>query len=147
MAPKEKSVNSFKQIDLILERHELKKTQLRRKILLAFTSSKKSLSQGDLIEILSKDDSTIDRVSIYRNLANLKEAGIVHEVDSNSYVFCSHDCDAHAHLLLFCQMCQRHKEVKDHDRIASFMSALGVFGFFGKQQPIFLKGVCIACSK
>jgi Fur family zinc uptake transcriptional regulator len=133
-------------IDHVLETHSLKKTPLRRSILLAFTEAKTSLTQAELIEIISKDLSVVDRVSIYRNLAHLKDAGVLHEVDANNYVFCSHECEEHAHLLLFCQTCHKHQEVKDHDRISNFMSALGNFRFFGKKQPIFLRGVCTSCT-
>lgn len=133
-------------IDGVLEKHGLKKTPLRRNILLAFAEAKTSLSQASLIEIISKELEAVDRVSIYRNLVHLKEAGVLHEVDANSYVFCFHECEEHAHLLLFCQKCHKHQEVKDHDRIESFMLALGSFRFFGKKQPVFLRGVCSSCA-
>ncbi len=133
-------------IDLVLKKAGLKKTPLRRSILLALAEAKFSLSQADLIEIISKDLDVVDRVSIYRNLSHLKSAAVLHEVDSNSYVFCSHECEEHGHLLLFCQSCHRHQEVKDHSRINDFMLALGDFRFFGSKQPIFLKGICVACA-
>ena len=134
-------------IDTVLEKHSLKKTSLRRKILAAFVENKSSLTQAELIEAVSSDQESVDRVSIYRNLGNLKDAGILHEVDANNYVFCSHECGSHAHLLLFCQNCRRHQEVKDHKKINSFMDELGEFRFFGKKQPIFLKGICAGCTK
>jgi len=134
-------------IDHVLEKHSLKKTPLRRNILLAFSEAKATLSQAQLIEIVSKDMDAVDRVSIYRNLAHLKAAGVLHEVDSNNYVFCSHECEDHAHLLLFCQRCHKHQEVKDHERIDSFLSVLGGFRFFGKEQPVFLRGVCSGCAQ
>ena len=133
-------------IDHVLETHSLKKTPLRRSILLAFAEAKAALTQAELIELISKELGVVDRVSIYRNLASLTKTGVLHEVDSNNYVFCSHECDEHVHLLLFCQKCHKHQEVKDHDRIGSFMSALGEFRFFGKKQPIFLRGVCASCT-
>lgn len=133
-------------IDRVLEVHSLKKTSLRRSILLAFVESKAALSQADLIDAIAKELDGVDRVSIYRNLNHLTEVGVLHEVDTNSYVFCSHDCAEHAHLLLFCQNCHRHQEIKDHDRIGSFMSALGGFRFFGKKDPLFLKGICSSCT-
>jgi len=133
-------------IDRVLEKHGLKKTGLRRGILLAFAEAKSSLTQAELIETVSKESGPVDRVSVYRNLTHLKESGVLHEVDSNNYVFCSHECDDHAHLLLFCQKCHKHQEIKDHDRIGSFMSSLGVLRFFGKKQPIFLRGVCAGCT-
>lgn len=133
-------------IERVLEKHSLKKTSLRRNILLSFAEAKKALSQAELIEIISKELDIVDRVSIYRNLAHLKEAGILHEVSTNSYVFCSHECDEHVHLLLFCQNCHKHQEVKDHSRITSFLSVLGGFRFFGKTKPIFLRGICSSCT-
>lgn len=134
-------------IDRVLEKHSLKKTTLRRNILLAFLDAKQSLSQASLIEAVSKNLDIVDRVSVHRNLAHLKEVGVLHEVDSNNYIFCSHECEDHAHLLLFCQKCRRHQEIKDHDRIDSFMSALGGLRFFGKKQPVFLRGVCSGCTQ
>lgn len=133
-------------IDRVLEKHDLKKTALRRCILLAFAEAKATLSQADLIEMVAKHLDAVDRVSIYRNLGHLKDAGVLHEVDANNYVFCSHECEDHGHLLLYCQKCHKHQEIKDHDRINKFMVELGGFRFFGKKQPIFLKGVCSTCA-
>ncbi len=133
-------------IDLVLEKHGLKKTALRRSILSAFSGARGPLSQAGLIEALAQNDQVVDRVSVYRNLIHLKEAGVLHEVDSNNYVFCSHECESHAHLLLFCQKCNKHQEIKDHGRITQFMSAVGGLRFFGQEQPIFLRGVCSGCT-
>lgn len=133
-------------VDSIIDKLGLKKTVLRRQILLAFMDSGKTLTQADLIDVLTKKLDAVDRVSIYRNLVQLKEAGVVHEVELNSYVFCSHECEDHAHILLLCQKCHKHQEVKDHDRIGSFMTALGDFRFFGKKNPIFLRGLCTKCT-
>ena len=144
---KEKCPKEIQQrIDSVLSKHQLKKTALRRNILSVFLDHKRSLTQAEIITALSNADNIVDRVSIYRNLANLKDAGILHEVDANHYVFCSHECEAHAHLLLFCQQCHKHQEIKDHERITHFMSAVGIFRFFGKQRPIFLRGVCSSCT-
>lgn len=137
---------TLEQIDLVLEKHLLKKTTLRRNILLAFVKAKSSLTQAELIAAVSKEIENVDRVSIYRNLMNLKDAGVLHEVDSNNYVYCSHECGAHAHLLLFCQSCRKHQEVRDHQKIHRFMGELGEFRFFGKKQPIFLRGICAGCA-
>lgn len=134
-------------IDYILDKHSLKKTALRRSILLIFSETKASLSQADLIEAISKKHDVVDRVSIYRNLLHLKETGILHEVEANNYVFCSHECEDHGHLLLFCQKCHKHQEIKDHVRIDDFMSVLGGFRFFDKTQPVFLRGVCSTCTR
>lgn len=139
-----KKANSV--IDAVLEKHNLKKTLLRRQILLSFMKAKGPITQAELINSILAITKSVDRVSIYRNLNQLKLAGVVHEVEVNNYVFCSHECSDHAHLLLFCQKCHRHQEIKDHSRIEKFMSTLNGFKFFGKQQPIFLRGICTSCT-
>ena len=136
----------FKRIDRILDKHSLKKTKLRRHLLLVFAEAKRSLTQAELISELSIKNDNIDRISIYRNLSTLKNAGVLHEVDANNYVFCSHECDDHIHLLFFCQKCHKHQEIKDLEKISNFMSVLRGFRFFSKKQPIFLRGVCTSCT-
>lgn len=146
MSKNKLSDKDSQQIDVVLEKHLLKKTPLRREILQAFVKAKSSLTQAELISVVSNEIENVDRVSIYRNLMNLKDAGLLHEVDTNNYVYCSHECGSHAHLLLFCQNCRKHKEVRDHQKIDSFMEELGEFKFFGSKQPIFLRGVCSGCT-
>ncbi|MBX3035244.1 MAG: transcriptional repressor [Bdellovibrionaceae bacterium] len=132
--------------DRLLEKHGLKKTPLRRLMLDVLSSASVPLSQADLIESLLSRVKNVDRVSVYRNLGQLKAAGLVHEVDTNSYIGCQHECEKHPHVLLYCQRCHKHREIKDHDGIRSMMEALGRMRFFGKSEPLFLKGTCSACT-
>ncbi len=140
------NTNEINKIDLVLQKHGLKKTNLRKMILMTFMKANGSLTQANLIEQLSEHISNFDRASIYRNLSCLKEAGVLHEVEVNNYVYCSHECDAHAHLLLYCKSCNKHQEIKNHSRIEEFVASLDVFQFFGKTKPLFIKGVCKQCS-
>ncbi|MBX3039405.1 MAG: transcriptional repressor [Bdellovibrionaceae bacterium] len=130
----------------LMDKHSMRKTPLKREIVCALMSEKGPLSQGELIQTLGTVFENVDRVSVYRNLNLLKAAGLVHEVDVNSYVCCSHECEAHPHLLFFCLKCHRHQEVKDHQKIDTLMSALGGFRFFGDNQPLFLRGICTSCA-
>ena len=134
------------QCDTLLDKSGLKKTTLRRRILATFLTTKTPLSQADLIQILVKRNFRVDRVSVYRNLAQLTDIGLIHELSFNQYVYCGHDCSDHGHLLMFCQNCQTHQEIKDHNKIESFMEALQEFHFFCDQNPIVLQGVCRSCS-
>lgn len=146
MANQEQTKKELLGVDRVLEKHGLKKTLLRRRILLAFSKARSSLSQAELIEAISEGPEAVDRVSIYRNLSHLKDAGVLHEVNANSYVFCSHECEEHAHIVLFCQRCHKHQEIKDHGKIDELMSSLGALRFFDKAQPIFIRGVCSSCK-
>jgi Fur family ferric uptake transcriptional regulator len=55
-------------------------TKGRRSILLAFIKSKKPIAVLEMHEILTKTHMTMDKVSVYRELAVLRKAGIIHAV-------------------------------------------------------------------
>lgn len=130
----------------ILSRFSLKKTDLRIQLVDIFLKEKKSFSQAEIIEALEKKYGLVDRVSIYRNLNQLKFAGIIHEIEINKYVSCSHDCEKHSHVLLYCQGCQKHSEVKNHEQLNNFFKVINGFQFLSANKNIFLKGVCQACA-
>ena len=138
-------VTRIQKAEKLLEKHSLRKTPIKKEILGALLQSKRPLSQAELLSALSERLESVDRVSVYRNINQMKDVGLVHEVDMNSYVCCSHECDEHPHLLFFCQSCHRHQEVKDHGQIDGLMKTLGGFGFFGIDKPLFIKGVCSGC--
>ncbi len=134
-------------IEAILARFELKVTTMRRHILDVFLKSREALSQADLIEYLEKKEGIApDRISIYRNLTEMKRKGLIHEVDRNKYVACTHDCSEHPHILLFCTKCSRHQEIQDHNEVHVMMKALGKFDFFSSRSPLAMKGICEQCA-
>lgn len=129
----------------LLDQLSLKKTELRLSLLELFLHEKRSYSQGEILEIIEKKNGSADRVSIYRNLNQLKLAGIIHEIESNKYVSCSHECEKHAHVLLYCQSCEKHEEIKDHEKLNTFFKAMSGFHFLSQNRAVFLKGICQAC--
>ncbi len=141
-------MNKFtkKKVEQILNRFSLKKTDLRIQLIGLFIEDRKSFSQAEIIHELEKKAEPVDRVSIYRNLNQMKAAGIVHEIENNRYVSCSHDCEKHAHVLLYCQSCEKHNEVKDHEKLNSFFEAMGGFQFLSANRAVFLKGICQSCA-
>lgn len=140
--------SQLKAAELFLSRYNFKKTDLRLNLMRIFLESKSPLSQSALIQELETraKAGSVDRVSVYRNLMQLKSVGLVHEVENNQYVSCNHECQDHPHLLLFCQSCFQHREVQDHKRIASVMQALGPLEFFGRRGPLLMKGICQNCA-
>lgn len=142
-----KSESLNKKAQAILSRFSIKKTPLRIHLVELFLKEKKSMSQGELLEKLSEKMDSADRVSIYRNLTQLKASGIVHEIEKNHYVACSHDCEKHAHVLLYCQNCGKHKEVIDHEKLRQFFQGLDGLHFLSPKKALFVKGVCQHCAK
>ncbi len=137
---------SFDAIDQLLEKFELKKTDIRRRILQIFFNQSDSLTQADLIQKMSKNSQAPDRISLYRNLNQMKEVGLIHEVDVNQYVACTHDCSSHPHILLFCKNCHRYSEIVDHKQVNQLMKSIAQFQFFNLQSSVSLKGTCLKCQ-
>ena len=94
----------------ILKANQLKVTQPRLRVLDTISTKTSAISQPELEKILG---SEIDRVTLYRILANFEEKGILHKVfDLNgtaTYAFCSTKCsadhhhDQHVHFI--CSVC------------------------------------------
>ncbi len=138
--------SSKSRAEQLLISFSIKKTKLRVNLVNLFLGETRPFSQSEIIESLERTIGSVDRVSVYRNLNQLKEYGIVHEIENNKYVSCTHDCDKHAHVLLYCQACEKHNEIKDHDKLNTFFKAMGGFHFLSANRAIFLKGVCQACA-
>ena len=129
----------------LLIKHKLKRTSLRVNIILELEKARGPVTQAALIESLGRSRE-VDRVSIFRNLKHMKATGLVHEVERNQYVACTHECGAHQHIVFYCQSCRRHSEVRDHKEIKRFVGSLDTFGFFGPKAPLLLKSICSHCS-
>src|ERR1700754_3053730 len=88
--------NNFHFEDL-LNKHHLKKTAPRLRVLSMMSSRSAATSQPDLESVMND----VDRVTLYRILNAFEEKGIIHKVfDLNgtaNYAICSSDCDEHHH--------------------------------------------------
>jgi len=94
----------------LLEKHHLKKTGPRLKVLSMLSAKNVATSQPDLEGVMND----IDRVTLYRILNAFEEKGIIHKVfDLNgtaNYAMCSSNCgeDHHhdEHLHFNCTLCK-----------------------------------------
>jgi len=84
--------NNFEEL---LEKHHLKKTAPRLRVLSMLSAKNVATSQPDLESIMVD----IDRVTLYRILNAFEEKGIIHKVfDLNgtaNYAMCSSNCEEH----------------------------------------------------
>ncbi len=141
-----KPTSQEKKAEEILLRFDLKKTNLRLRLIQLFLTEERTFSQAEIISELEGKNKSVDRVSIYRNLNQLRAAGIVHELETNKYACCSHSCDQHAHVVLYCQTCEKHSELKDHQKLNKFFKAMGALNFLSANRAVFLKGICQTCA-
>ncbi|MDP9046672.1 MAG: transcriptional repressor [Bacteroidota bacterium] len=86
--------NNFEEL---LERHHLKKTSPRLKVLSMLSAKNVATSQPDLERVMSD----IDRVTLYRILNTFEEKGIIHKVfdlnGTSNFAMCTSDCEENHH--------------------------------------------------
>ena len=103
--------NSTAAIEL-LQKHHLKITGPRSRVLSVLASRDVATSQPDLESILSPE---VDRVTLYRTLKTFSDKGIIHKVfDANgtaTYALCTTSCTEHQHydehLHFSCTVCNQ----------------------------------------
>ena len=91
-------------IERLLKDHNLRKTNIRMRVLELFLGEERALSQND-IEVKLEE---ADRITLYRTLKSFEKNGLIHKAIDGSekmkFALCSHDCnvekghnDKHAH--------------------------------------------------
>lgn len=130
----------------ILEENTLRKTDIRRRVLTAFTQVDHALSQGQLEEML--DDA--DRVTLYRTLRTFEEKGIVHVAydgqNDTKYALCQDDCHpghhADEHVHFYCTACGK-TYCLEHSEVPSVTVP---DGFSIQAASFFVQGTCDGCA-
>ena len=131
----------------LLQKHRLKKTGPRLKVLSMLSAKNVATSQPDLEGIMID----IDRVTLYRILNAFEEKGIIHKVfDLNgtaNYAMCSPACDEDhhhdEHLHFNCTSC---KNVYCLDDL--ILPAIKLpDGFKPEGFTLYASGLCPKCSK
>ncbi|TWR25879.1 transcriptional repressor [Mucilaginibacter pallidiroseus] len=135
------------QFEDLLDKHQLKKTAPRLRVLSMMYSKNTATSQPDLESVMHD----IDRVTLYRILNVFEEKGIIHKVfDLNgtaNYAICHSNCGAHKHhdehVHFNCTNC---KNVYCLNELT--LPALNLPGGFKAEGfTLYASGLCSKCSK
>ena len=134
-------------IKLILSENNISNTKFRADLLSLFYSSRRSLS---VEEILNNFDNSINKVTIYRCLADFENKGLIHKVPDNNNVKryalcnkkeCSSTSHSHNHGHFVCYSCSQTfclEKTKVPD--ISYIK-----GFYVKQLKLTAEGYCSDC--
>lgn len=112
----------------------------------ALKNQPQGLNQKEIITKLNTQFLSVDRVTIYRNLKRLTQSGAVHQLSDNRYLYCQHNDKKKAHIILFCQECNRSTELDDQQHIQELVTHLVDIKFFSKTSILTIKGQCQKCS-
>jgi Fur family ferric uptake transcriptional regulator len=133
--------------EALLEKHHLKKTGPRLKVLSMLAAKNVATSQPDLEGVMAD----IDRVTLYRILNAFEEKGIIHKVfDLNgtaNYAMCSSNCGENhhhdEHLHFNCTNCKNVYCLDDlHLPHITLPAGFKTTGF-----TLYATGICSKCSK
>jgi Fur family ferric uptake transcriptional regulator len=133
--------------EALLEKHHLKKTGPRLKVLSMLSAKSVATSQPDLESVMVD----IDRVTLYRILSAFEEKGIIHKVfDLNgtaNYAMCASDCGENhhhdQHLHFNCTNCNNVYCLDDLELPPLNLPA----GFKPKGFTVYATGLCPKCGK
>lgn len=126
----------------------LRITRGRRQIIHILVSTRKPLGAYQIRDLVSGKGSPIDVVSVYRTLAALEEAGVVHKIAAlDGYVACTAGRSGpHPTEHLVCHKCGCVEEVPIPQQALSEISISGNrLGFEARHLSIEVTGVCAHC--
>jgi Fur family ferric uptake transcriptional regulator len=135
------------QFEDMLDKHQLKKTAPRLRVLSMMYSKNTATSQPDLENVMHD----IDRVTLYRILNVFEEKGIIHKVfdldGTANYAVCHSDCEANhhhdEHVHFNCTVC---KNVYCLNEL-SLPSITIPAGFKLESFTLYATGLCPKCNK
>ncbi|WP_374950225.1 Fur family transcriptional regulator [Mucilaginibacter sp.] len=141
------SVKNKYQFEDLLDKHQLKKTAARLRVLSMMYSKNTATSQPDLESVMQD----IDRVTLYRILSVFEEKGIIHKVfDLNgtaNYAVCHSDCEANhhhdEHVHFNCTACYNVYCLNELTLPDLKLPA----GFRAEGFTLYASGLCPTCSK
>ena len=140
----------------ILREKGFKITPLREAILDVFQKKHSTLTAESLWELIRRQIPNAGLQSVYRNLADFAETGIVEEIflerRKAAYTLCNGFSGHHHHVV--CRRCGRSEEVKacGLDSVSramkrSFRNLKSKIGFKIERHFLQLEGLCHACQK
>jgi Fur family transcriptional regulator, zinc uptake regulator len=125
----------------------IKWTALREQVFRQIATNHKPVSAYDLIESLAKDGKRLAPVSIYRILEVLKEAGLVHRLESrNAFFACMTEHESnHQSVTCICDACDLVTEVRAPDAYRAINEAIEGARFARRMTMIEVSGICADC--
>lgn len=130
----------------ILKNHQLKKTSPRVTFINALQTSQFPLSEN---EVKGKMGELYDRITFYRSVNTLLEAGVIHRIvaDNTTVKYALNHCnEGHRHeadhVHFFCEQCKALVCLNDI-KIKSYSLPVG---FVEKECDVVIKGLCIICN-
>ncbi len=131
----------------ILKQHNIKKTPGRIAIIKSLQESKRPLCES---EIKADMQENYDRITFYRNVHTLSQAGVIHKIviDNTTILYALNHCEEHhqhetLHPHFYCEICHKVVCLEDVKKPEFPLPS----GYTFSESEIVIKGKCKTCNK
>ncbi len=139
--------DAMSEAQAICEARNERFTDLRKTVLELVWKHHKPVKAYDLLAQLAEVHDRPAPPTVYRALDFLREAGLVHKIQSlNAYVGCGDPARKHGGQFLICENCGDVAELDDETVTARISANAGRIGFKVKYETIEILGICARCQ-
>jgi Fur family zinc uptake transcriptional regulator len=128
----------------------LRLTPMRRKVLAVLSSTTRPLGAYDILEkIAAEDGERLAPIAVYRALDFLKEAELIHRIESrNAFIVCTHRHHAgELVVFLICEGCGTVEELASPSVRMTLIAAARAAGFRVRAPVLEVSGTCVHCAE
>jgi len=132
--------------EAVCQRKQIRLTPLRRRVLEIVWRRHDPIGAYEILAEIAKDRVKAAPPTVYRALDFLREAGLVHRVDSlNAFLGCDRPLDAHAGQFLVCEKCRKVTEIDDPELTRSLARHARELGYRLEDSAVEIKARCASC--
>ena len=133
--------------EAVCERKQIRLTPLRRRVFEIVWRQHQPIGAYEILAEIAKDRVKAAPPTVYRALDFLREAGLVHRVDSlNAFLGCDRPLDAHSGQFLVCEQCRKVTEIDDPGLTRALSRHARELGYTLEGSAVEIKARCARCS-
>jgi Fur family zinc uptake transcriptional regulator len=133
--------------EAVCDRKQIRLTPLRRRVLEIVWRRHQPIGAYEILAEIAKDRHKAAPPTVYRALDFLRDAGLVHRVDSlNAFLGCDRPLDAHAGQFLVCETCRKVTEIDDPELTRNLARHARSLGYRLEGSAVEIKARCAACD-
>lgn len=140
--------NALATAETLCKENNQKLTKVRRRALELIWQSHRPLGAYQLLAELAEEGFNSAPPTVYRALDFLRDAGLIHKVESmNAYIGCAHADKVHHGYFLICEVCHNVMEFDYQDVHKVLKAHAEKQGFLLRSNTIELTGICKSCQE
>jgi Fur family transcriptional regulator, zinc uptake regulator len=123
-------------------------TPLRKRVLEIVWRQHEPIGAYEILAEIAKDREKAAPPTVYRALEFLREAGLVHRLDTlNAFLGCDRPQAEHAGQFLVCAKCRRVAEIEDSVLSRALQERASALGFRLETSAVEIKALCTQCAE